>query len=361
MTLFGVDMHPDFQKGLDIDRVAAEGFDFLSVKVSEGLNNQWELTTPIRPGGGELLRRGKAAGLLCLAYHYLQPTDIPGQARLFAAALARCAVPGVIDAEAVKFVNGIAVPTLTIGMIRQFHTELLKLGAPIPFLYHPRWYWQKIGKPDLTGLPMLWASSYPSGDQFPASVLFQAVGPERWNSYGALPVGILQFAETGLVAGRVVDVNAFLGTRDALASLLATPVPLSAPARKETHSMEPIPATLPPQDPGTDPASWPQRNYDVFFDAAGGWEGDFAGAFGVQDWPAGKRTDEIRGYLLIASWIGSDRRLAPVDPVFTEKGGGRAVNRHNPLPPFTAPKGAVGISLNYAAPGGAGLAVGRSH
>ncbi|MFY9806100.1 MAG: hypothetical protein WAK86_02410, partial [Pseudonocardiaceae bacterium] len=45
-----------------------------------------------------------------------------------------------------------------------------------------------------------------------------------------------------------------------------------------------------------DPKMWPQRNYDVGFDLAGGWEGDFAGEFGVQEW-GGRTNDGARGYL----------------------------------------------------------------
>jgi hypothetical protein len=78
--------------------------------------------------------------------------------------------------------------------------------------------------------------------------------------------------------------------------------------------MDQLPATNPPADPNSDPKTWPQRNYDVGFDLAGGWEGDFAGEFGVQEW-GGRTDDGARGYLALASWI-TPHGLVPVAPVF---------------------------------------------
>jgi hypothetical protein len=127
---------------------------------------------------------------------------------------------------------------------------------------------------------------------------------------------------------------------------------------RKRHDMDQLPATEPPTDPNSDPKTWPQRTYDVGFDVAGGWEGECAGEFGVQEW--GERaTDGIRGYLALASWI-TPNGLVPVAPVFTAAGGGAAIWDHKPTVSFGAPDGATGISLNYAAPGGAYLATGRS-
>ncbi len=147
--------------------------------------------------------------------------------------------------------------------------------------------------------------------------------------------------------------------------LLAYSDPPSTPAspaesRKARHNtMDPLPPTPVPADPHSPSKTWPQRNHSIYFDPAGGWEGDCAMTFGVQDWASG-RSDEIRGHLLLASWITADRKLVPVDSVFTTAQGGRTVSRFNPLAAFKAPTGAVGVTLNYAAPGGAGIATGRS-
>lgn len=57
----------------------------------------------------------------------------------------------------------------------------------------------------------------------------------------------------------------------------------------------------------------------------------------------------------------ADRSLAPVDPVFARDGAGQVIFTHNPTHAYGAPDGAVGLSLNYAAPGGAYVTEGRSN
>lgn len=297
MTLFGIDVHPDFQRGLDIGQVAAEGFGFLSVKVSQGTNNQWELDTPARPGARTWIAQGKKAGLVCLAYHYLTgATDIGAQAQVFAGALKRCQVPGVIDAEDVVKQGDLLVPSLTITMIRQFVAALRALGANVPFLYLPNWYWQRMGKPDLSGLPTLWASSYPTSRQAVASELFELVGPDRWQAYGGNAVGVLQFAETAQVAGHTVDANAFPGDQQSFARFVG-----STTRRRQPMCYilppTPVPAGAGPDDPPA--GGWPTTEYTLTSPGpAGGWPGrelwhatfGYRGAFVEEAWsaPSGK-------------------------------------------------------------------------
>jgi hypothetical protein len=265
MGVYGVDIHPRFQAGISIEEIRREGFDFMAVKVSEGLDGSYLVA-----GSADFLRRGGAAGLLCLGYHYLHAGDEDTQAKVFAEALRAAGVPGMLDAEALAS-DGRA-PTLTVAGIRGFLDACGRLGARVPLLYLPHWYWERLGRPSLAGLPPLWGSSY--------------VSP-------------------------------------------------------------------------SDPHSWSQLSYDVGFDPAGGWEGGFAFSFGVQEW-AGRSTDPTRGHLSLASWIMADRSLAPVDQVFTREGGGQVIFAHNPTRAYGAPNGAVGLTLDYAAPGGAYVTEGRS-
>lgn len=270
MTLYGVDLHPTFQAGISIEQIYVEGFSFLSVKVSEAMSNRWEA------GAADWFRRGKTVGLSCLAYHYLRPVDIPGQARLFAASLARCGVPGVIDAEALA--DDGHTPTLTISMIREFHTTLLRLGAPVPFLYLPRWYWERIGSPDLSGLPNLWASSYVTGAGF-ASALYELITPRSWTPYGHLPVSVLQFSDTALVAGQHIDVNVYEGTATQFAALLTGAVS-NLNSSTQPKDVDMTYQLLPTRIPiGTTPDTPIDGTWDAVEDTitapgpAGGWRG----------------------------------------------------------------------------------------
>jgi hypothetical protein len=129
--------------------------------------------------------------------------------------------------------------------------------------------------------------------------------------------------------------------------------------KKETTEMIRLPATVTPTDPKTSPLTWPQRNFDIPWNVAGGWEGNAAFSFGVQDWNSG-RADAVRGFLLLASWMMPDGKLIPVDSVFTVAGMGQALTAHTLTKEYPAPAGCVGVTLNYAAPGEAYVAIGRS-
>lgn len=126
------------------------------------------------------------------------------------------------------------------------------------------------------------------------------------------------------------------------------PVPTLG-GRKDRDRMQQLPATTAPLNANSDPATWPQRNYDV------GFIGAYSFAFGCQEW-GGRTTDITRGFLYLASWIMPDGSLRPVHPTFTTAGKGHTIADHWPTPAYTAPTNAVGITLNYAAPGGAYVA-----
>lgn len=227
MPLYGIDVHPHFQAGLNIEQVRAEGFDFMAVKLSEA--------TAAYPGQ-DWIRRGKACGLLCLGYHYLRPGNEAEQARVFADQLIAAGVPGMLDAEALASDGKTA--TLNVIGIHRFLDNCAARGVRVPLLYLPKWYWQRMGSPDLSGLPMLWASSYVNGNGF-ASELYDAVTPSRWTAYGNLPVAVLQFTDKASVAGKNIDVDAFLGTRDQFVSLIGPSVVQPAPVGPESiPSME---------------------------------------------------------------------------------------------------------------------------
>ena len=137
--------------------------------------------------------------------------------------------------------------------------------------------------------------------------------------------------------------------------------------KKVIHSMDRLPATPPPKDPNSDPSNeqlWPQINWNYYFDAAGGWEGDCAISFGVQDW-GGRTVDGTRGWLEIASWMMPNSALAPVvegadGATPYVRNGGRPIAAHGSLGPWVAPRGAIGITFNYSAPAEACVAIGRS-
>lgn len=119
--------------------------------------------------------------------------------------------------------------------------------------------------------------------------------------------------------------------------------------RKVRDRMQQLPATAAPLNANSDPATWPQRSYDV------GFVGPYSFAFGCQEW-GGRTADITRGFLYLASWVMPDGSLRPVNPTFTTTGKGHTIANHWPTPSYAAPAGAVALTLNYAAPGGAYVA-----
>jgi GH25 family lysozyme M1 (1,4-beta-N-acetylmuramidase) len=244
MPIWGVDIHPRYQAGVNIEQIRRDGFDFLAVKVSEATDGSF-----LPAGSADFLRRGKAAGLLCLGYHYLRAGNEDAQARLFAAQLRAAGVPGMLDAE-----DGAG----DIANIRRFIDRCRAHGAHVPLMYLPRWYWQRIGSPDLRGLPPLWASRYVTGDAGPAPVMYRRHNPAGWEPYGGLPVAVLQFTDRARVAGRSIDANAYLGSRDQFAALLGGQPPeddMPSPADLWNHVLpDPFPGAQP--KPARDLLGW---------------------------------------------------------------------------------------------------------
>ncbi|AAN12694.1 endolysin [Mycobacterium phage Omega] len=199
---WGIDIS-NHQGDMDLNRVKAEGFDFIWCKVSEGANYR----DPFWPGNRDKARK---AGLILAGYHYVRTGDPAAQARTFVEHLGDKSIPAMLDFE-----DGS-------GNIDQFwavKNEIEKLGVQVRLSYIPDWYWERIGKPDLSKVPGLISSEYVSGTGY-ASVLYPGNNSNFWKAYGGRTPDVLQFTDRALVAGKSVDANAFRGTPDKLRRLL---------------------------------------------------------------------------------------------------------------------------------------------
>ncbi|AXF51529.1 lysin A [Mycobacterium phage Constella] len=199
---WGIDIS-NHQGEMDLNRVKAEGFDFIWCKVSEGANYR----DPFWPGNRD---RARAAGLILAGYHYVRTGDPAAQAKTFVEHLGDKSIPAMLDFE-----DGS-------GNIEQFwavKAEIEKLGVQVRLSYIPDWYHERIGKPDLSKVPGLIASEYVSGTGY-ASVLYPGNNSNFWKAYGGRTPDVLQFTDRALVAGKSVDANAFRGTPDKLRRLL---------------------------------------------------------------------------------------------------------------------------------------------
>lgn len=129
---------------------------------------------------------------------------------------------------------------------RWLHQKLIEYGYHIPFLYLPEWYWERpdVGKPDLSGLPPLWASHYVTGTGDPRQ-LFKKVPITWWNGYGNNNPMLLQYTSKGVLPGQTMgDYSIFNGDRAQFQRFLNRDnfdyttdedVMITAPAGQDTH------------------------------------------------------------------------------------------------------------------------------
>lgn len=211
MTIYGVDIHPTFQAGINIEQIAREGFSYVCVKASQGTSSSWA------DGAAAWAGRAEAAGMVGFVYHWLTGADPAAQVRTAKAAARGRAV--MLDVEE---------SPANADTARRFCAEAAAVGLPVPLLYLPRWYWSGIGSPTLAGLPPLVASHYVSGTGY-ASSLYANVPGSWWDGYGDGAVAVLQFSDRAQVAGYQIDADAFGGTIEDLRALIYRQTPPPPP------------------------------------------------------------------------------------------------------------------------------------
>jgi hypothetical protein len=201
-TIFGPDISNN-NGVVDLDRVKAEGFEFVWAKVSEGTGFRDTYWPRTRDWAREI-------GLILAGYHYIRESDPNRQADLFVDQLGDRSIPAMLDFEE----GG--------GGIDNFWAVLHAIearGVHVALSYIPRWYWERIGKPDLSRVPGLIQSSYVDGTGY-ASVLYPGDDSIRWAAFGGRQPDVLQFTDRALIAGKSLDANAFRGSPDQLRTLL---------------------------------------------------------------------------------------------------------------------------------------------
>lgn len=201
-TVWGIDIS-NHQGVMDLDRVKSEGFDFIWCKVSEGANYR----DPFWPANRD---NAKKAGLILAGYHYIRTGDPLAQARTFVEHLGDRSIPAMLDFE-----DGSG----DIGQFWAVKEAIESLGVKVKLSYIPDWYWERIGKPDLSEVPGLISSEYVSGSGY-ASAIYPGDNSSFWKPYGGRTPDILQFTDRALVAGKYVDANAYRGTPEKLKRLL---------------------------------------------------------------------------------------------------------------------------------------------
>ena len=210
-TLYGIDIS-NHQGIFDVAQAKREGYTFFGAKVTEGAtfkDQRW-------PRNRDLARE-HFAGLFC-GYHFATIDDpIDAQVENLQAHLGDANIPVYLDYEDVRSHGKPSGKHM-----RDLITAIDGAGMRVWAVYLPRWYWRdRMGSPDLTGIPPVWNSHFVDGSGF-GSALYPGKDFAGWRPFAdGVPVRILQFSERGRVAGQFVDVDAFEGTLDELRTLLS--------------------------------------------------------------------------------------------------------------------------------------------
>jgi GH25 family lysozyme M1 (1,4-beta-N-acetylmuramidase) len=227
--IYGVDIS-DFQRGIDLARVAREGYEFCVVKASEGPYGDG--TSYVNPSYGPQVDASQGAGLLTGAYHFLVESPAKAQVDLFLDTVGDVSGKLVmVDYEA--YPN---FPELdpTMATLTAFVAELRERIGDHPILvYAGQGYWDS---PPPNG-PIrdlgvtTWDAFYPLHPQAGlGSEMYEQVKGLGWGErWGGQEPKFWQFSANGRVAGLEIDVNAFSGTRAELYALADAEPPDAKP------------------------------------------------------------------------------------------------------------------------------------
>lgn len=222
--IYGVDIS-NWQKGFDVKALVGEGFDFIFAKCSQGSG----FVDPFYAG---FCTQAREAGLLFSAYHFVDTSDPAAQARNIDRAVRDKSIPLMLDLEPAD-----SRPTML--HFDSVKREVEKLGYKVRFSYIPRWYWEQIGRPDLSHVPGLFASNYVTGSGYASTLASKISRASQMTGYGNATPVILQYTDSGVVSNFTgVDCDIFYGDLSELKKLFG--INVAAPALKELSDEPPV-------------------------------------------------------------------------------------------------------------------------
>jgi len=234
--IFGIDVHSEYQRGLNFERARTEGYEFCIIKAAEGPYRDGDTYVPT--GFKEFFRRAEAEGFVMGVYHFLLSTPGKAQADHFLRTIE--AVGGPEDKILMVDFEAYANPALSPGndQLRDFIADVQRRVGDHPIVvYSGRGFWNggdSSGDFDKYGADLAWDAYYLHMDpvrpkQFYANSerYFQdAKIPWGWGKpWGGVEPWFWQFTSAGGVAGMNIDVNAYRGTSEQLLALTGVKEP----------------------------------------------------------------------------------------------------------------------------------------
>jgi GH25 family lysozyme M1 (1,4-beta-N-acetylmuramidase) len=230
--IFGIDVHPEYQKGLDFERAKAQGYEYAFIKASEGPYRDGTVNIP--SGFKDFVNRAKASGMITGYYHFLvqsNSSDHVGSGRVQADLFLRTIedVGGIddrllcVDFEAYNPPHAYLTPSN--ATLESFIESLRKRVGDHPIvLYAGRGFWNggtPSGAFDQYGADVAWDAMYRDMDlHVDPKVYYQEIRAHGWGEpWGGVTPMFWQFTSAGRVARMHIDVNAYRGTREQLEAL----------------------------------------------------------------------------------------------------------------------------------------------
>jgi GH25 family lysozyme M1 (1,4-beta-N-acetylmuramidase) len=223
--IFGIDVHPEYQRGLNFERARTEGYEFCVIKATEGPYRDGDRYVP--SGFKEYYRRAEAEGFVMGVYAFLLSTPARAQADHFLSTIEAVGGPEdkilMVDFEEYPAPYGYLTPGN--DQLMAFVAEVKRRVGDHPVvLYSGRGFWNggdSSGDFGQYGADAAWDAMYL--DMSPHSRprdYYDDVRHRGWGEpWGGVEPWFWQFTSAGGVAGMNIDVNTYRGTREQLLAL----------------------------------------------------------------------------------------------------------------------------------------------
>jgi GH25 family lysozyme M1 (1,4-beta-N-acetylmuramidase) len=223
--IFGIDVHPEYQRGLNFERARAEGNEFCIIKAAEGPYRDGDSYVPT--GFKEYFHRAEAEGFVMGVYAFLLSTPAEAQADHFLRTIESVGGPEdkilMVDFEQYNPPHAYLTPGN--DTLNKFISALKRRVGDHPIvLYSGRGFWNggdSSGDFAQYGANVAWDAMYL--DMTPHARprdYYTSVKEEGWGvPWGGVEPWFWQFTSAGGVAGMNIDVNAYRGTREQLLAL----------------------------------------------------------------------------------------------------------------------------------------------
>lgn len=224
--IFGIDVHPEYQKNLNFERARSADYEFCLIKASEGPYRDGDKYVP--GGFKEYFHRAEAEGFVMGAYHFLVSTPARAQAEHFLRTIESVGGPEdkilIVDFEEYQAPHGYLSPGN--DQLMTFIAEVKRrVGGQPVVLYSNRGFWNggdTSGDFEQYGADVAWDARYLDMNPHNRPREYYAdMKQHGWGKpWGDVEPWMWQFTSAGTVAGMNIDVNAYRGTPEQLLALI---------------------------------------------------------------------------------------------------------------------------------------------